>query len=118
MIINLSFAQLHSPLFLSGKNHHEKLYSSAVGLKYDTKEDVLIVFYKNDIAIVPSSNISSMTPIEKRTFLELFKESDLPSGQTLKTNVSHPMKLDIRGAQVEDPTTIIQNPIMTTKKAS
>ncbi len=67
MQIDLEFAELHSPLFLGGKNHQMKLTAgerSGLRLVYDRTEKELLVFFEAQKAeaIVPSSNVSSMTP--------------------------------------------------------
>ncbi len=112
MKINLSFAELHNPLFLNGTNHKQKLYNTAVGLIYDTKEKELYVNFKGAIAIIPSNNVASMTPAPDvmTDYIEMFKGQKL--AQPKQTHVSHASNLDIlkRGAQVSDPTTQVQNP--------
>lgn len=65
MKIELSFAELHNPLFLAGTNLQMKLQpEKRTGLKltYDRAEKELLVEWQGQTAIVPSSNISSMTP--------------------------------------------------------
>ncbi len=67
MKIDLEFAELHSPLFLGGKNHQMKLTAGArtkLQLVYDRAEKELLVFWDEGQheAIVPVSNVSSMTP--------------------------------------------------------
>ena len=65
MKVDLDFAELHTPLFLAGKNWQLKLYAGdKTGLKlaYDRVEKELLVSAKGKIAIVPMSNVASMQP--------------------------------------------------------
>jgi len=109
MKIPVSFAELHNPLFLAGKNHKQKLYGSDLKLIFDDEADKLYVLYNNQIAIVPSTNCSSITPANPEIYFNMFQGLELTKQKS--TNKNHAMKLDIRGAQVSDPTTTIQNPV-------
>ncbi len=63
--IELRFAELHSPLFLAGTNLQMKLdprNRTGLSLVYDRAEKELLVTYNDAMAIVPISNVSSMTP--------------------------------------------------------
>lgn len=63
MVINLEFAELHSPLFLGKKNHGLKLFhKDGMMLQYDRQEKELLAYFGGKTAIIPSSNVSSMTP--------------------------------------------------------
>lgn len=65
MRIELNFAELHNPLFLNGTNLQMKLDPSKrqeLFLIYDRVEKELLVYYKSALAIVPTTNVSSMTP--------------------------------------------------------
>lgn len=65
MKIKLSFAELHTPLFLGGKNFGLKLISKNTtdpDLTYDQSEKELWVEHNKKIAIIPCSNVVSMTP--------------------------------------------------------
>lgn len=67
MKISLCFAELHNALFLNGTNLNLKLdikNRPELSLTYDREEKELLVVYKGVLAIVPSSNVSSMTPID------------------------------------------------------
>jgi hypothetical protein len=112
---DLVFAQLHNPLFLSGKNFKEKLYITGADrvdkMFFDTELKQLLVLYKDSIAVIPESNISSMTPLDAAPFKELF-EKEVIAPRPKKTHTSHPMKLNIPSAQVSDPSTQVQNPPM------
>lgn len=93
MKIDLSFAELHNPLFLAGTNLQMKLQpDKRTGLKlvYDRTEKELLVEWQGQTAIVPSSNISSMTP----------KLADVPT----KAEPAQPNpEMARRTAQVETP---------------
>lgn len=89
--INIKFAELHSALFLAGKNFGLKLDPgkfSGIGLIYDRAEKELLVSWLTQTAIVPSSNIASMT---EGTF------------EPRKANAHHPMIASVSSAQVETP---------------
>ena len=65
MLVPLKHAELHNPLFLSGTNLQMKLDPSkrdGLDLVYDREEKELLVTYKDDTAIIPSSNVASMIP--------------------------------------------------------
>lgn len=69
MKIELCFAELHTPLFLGGTNWGHKLDAmknskGKITLFYDRAEKELIVGAAGRIAIIPTSNVVSMTPIE------------------------------------------------------
>ena len=72
-MLPLKFAQLHTTLFLAGTDHGLKLYGSpgrsktTVSMTYDRLNRELLVFYKGETAIIPSSNVASMTPMESST---------------------------------------------------
>lgn len=106
--IPIAFAELHNPLFLSGKNHKQKLYSSDMRLVFDTDADKLFVCYNDQIAIIPSTNVSSLTPKNPEIFMSMF--ADIKISKSKRTHINHSAKLDMRHAQVSDPSTTIQNP--------
>lgn len=65
--LNLTYAELHAPLFLGGKNHQLKLVAgSEMKLVYDRDEKELLVSWTNHKgtheAIVPLSTVLSMWP--------------------------------------------------------
>jgi hypothetical protein len=74
MKIDLKFAELHTALFMSssggqGVNMGLKLntigglgHKDGVSLTYDRVEKELHVRYKGELAIIPSTNVASMTP--------------------------------------------------------
>ena len=67
MKVELEFAHLHTPLFLKGTNWGEKLKTGHnlkgdLVLAYDREHGELLVSCGTHIAIIPSSNVSSMTP--------------------------------------------------------
>jgi hypothetical protein len=65
MKIDLSFAELHNALFLGQANLQLKLdpkRRSGLVLQYDRDEKELLVYFGGELAIVPASNISSLTP--------------------------------------------------------
>jgi hypothetical protein len=102
--IQLSFAELHNGLFLAGTNHGTKLQitKNNVQLVYDDEAQTLFVKFKNAIAIVPNSNVASMTPINADPFQLYFKPfTEVPVAPI--THVNHPIRANIDHAQVSTP---------------
>lgn len=71
MKIDLKFAELHAPLFLAGKNFGLKLEPGShkhtgMVLVYDRAEKELLVTWMGEEAIVPVSNVATMT-VKERT---------------------------------------------------
>ncbi len=65
MKIEMKLVQLHTNLFLSSTNLLDKLDIKRAGLKlvYDSDEKELIVYFNAEMAIIPMSNVASMTPV-------------------------------------------------------
>lgn len=64
-LIDLKEAKLHDALFLAGTNLQQKLEPSlrkGLVLQYNRKEKELLVTYKDETAILPTTNVASMTP--------------------------------------------------------
>jgi len=86
MRIELEFAELHTALFLGGKNHGLKLHNVRPGdpeLIYDRAEKELWISHNNKVAIIPLSNVVSMTPTIES--LKPQPEAQEPVVQTVKT---------------------------------
>ncbi len=63
--LSLKFCELHNAMFLAGKNFGLKLDpTKIVGLRleYDRKEKELLVYWADEVGIIPSSNIAVMVP--------------------------------------------------------
>ena len=93
--IELSFAELHTSLFLAGTNLGLKLQPTnrQIKLIYNCHRE-LLVFFNNHIAIVPLSNVASMTP---KDMADLDEEAFVPEapkpikpGKPVKAQVSTP----------------------------
>jgi hypothetical protein len=100
MKIKLKFSELHNPLFLAGTNLQLKLDPTkrqGMTLIYDREEKELLVYWNNEVAIIPSSNVSSMTPVDP-TIL-----GTLPKAEVKPQPKPAPTGKPIR-AQVQDPT--------------
>jgi|SRR6185312_17447780 len=68
-MIDLEFAELHSPLFVAGTNLQPKLIpKNRTGLKlqYDRKHQELHVTWNGKTAIVPRENVACMVEVEKK----------------------------------------------------
>lgn len=90
-MIKLEFCELHGPLFLAGKNHGIKLFNKAgVVLEYDRGQKELYVYYNGKTAIIPSSNIASMTPADPSTKPQAEAPAQPPRGK-VQAQVSSPM---------------------------
>lgn len=107
MKLTLEFAELHTPLFLGGKNHGLKLMSKKVGdplLVHDDKKDKLYVLHGGFLAIIPVSNVVSMTPKEPGDLIgelvAIEAEPVAPQVQTKPTGTHQ----KVQSAQVSTPT--------------
>jgi hypothetical protein len=92
MKLELEFAELHTPLFLGGKNFGLKLHSVKPGdpeLIYDQSEKELHVTHNKKMAIIPISNVVSMTPSQGPRIEPVKKEFTAP--KKIKAQVSTPM---------------------------
>lgn len=107
MKIDLEFAELCVPLFLGGKNFSTKLTASTqtlITLIYCRDEKELWVTYNDKTAIIPTSNVVSMTPrneadISKQSVPTLKREqgnrlNKFETNPLAKAQVSSPMDSD------------------------
>ena len=106
-------ARLHAPLFLAGKNHKETLTASAdLQILADDVSGNLLVRYGGEVGIVPEASVVIAVPLDQekynQVFDEAFKGAEIPKPK--RTHIHHAQKLDIKSAQVSDPTTNVQNP--------
>ena len=102
--ISIKYAELHNPLFLGGTNHQTKLDpSKRQGLKltYDRAEKELIVEFNGHVALIPTSNVASLSLSDPADIG--LKVASKPVTEP-KTHVSYPMTAGIDRAQVSDPT--------------
>lgn len=66
MTVDLTFVELHTPLFLAGTNLSNKLDTrgsrkQGLVLRYSENEEMLYVYYNRKMARVPLNNVASMT---------------------------------------------------------
>ena len=117
-VISIVFAELHTPLFLAGKNFGSKLQpnqTSGLTLFYNRKEKELIVVYNGQGAIIPAPSIASMTPADPKD-LGLGVQAEVEKVTTTKAapvqvqapkaapvQKHHPQTSNINKAQVSDP---------------
>src|ERR1017187_6539760 len=83
MLIPLSFAELHNPLFVAGTNMQLKLdpiKRTGLVLVYDRTEKELLVTYNGTLAIVPCSNVASMTPTDPNVLGTVQPKATEPKG--------------------------------------
>lgn len=113
-IIPIELAELHNPLFLAGTNHKNKLVSNLttqIQLRFNLTSKQLYVLFKGKIALIPESNIASLTPFDTDLFMGAFEQTPVELKPQRSTHTHHAMKLDIENrAQVSTPTSTVQNP--------
>lgn len=91
--MKLKFAELHKPLFLAGTNLGEKLDigKRTIELVYDRDHQELQVTYNAQTAIVPVSNVASMTPMSSGALEEQAAPKAIAAPLTpIKAQVSTP----------------------------
>ncbi len=101
MKVELEFAELHSPLFIGGKNHQMKLVAGErtdLKLVYDRAEKELLVTWKDAHAIVPLSNVASMWPAKPVKAVKEEKLAVTAPSQPLKAQASSPTDHVFAGA--------------------
>ncbi len=87
----VKFAELHSPLFLNGKNFGLKLWSKAgLELSYDTKEKELLATYMGEIAHLPSTSVHCYVPGEVAKLEAVSKPVFVPK-KKIQAQASTPM---------------------------
>lgn len=104
MKIDIKTAELHNPLFLGGVNFQMKLdISKRVGttMTYDRVEKELIVTYNGNVAIIPSSNVASMCPVNPAD-VGVAVQAPSRTHKTLSPAIVAPVGK--AKAQVSDPT--------------
>lgn len=97
MIIELEFAEVHSPLFIktgekTGKNLGQKLsgnHHKGLTLAYDREAGELLVTYEGREAIVPMQNVACMWPAAERPAAKPAEEAKAP-GKPIEAQVSTP----------------------------
>lgn len=95
--MKIKYAETVKPIFLqglSGKSKFDILLNRGIKLEYDRKERELTLVYQGNVAIIPSSNIVSMT---------LLNEQDEKKLEAPVTHKNHPMLKGIIKAQVGAP---------------
>ncbi len=107
MKVELEFAELHNPLFLSGTNLQLKLMPDGVKhgraglhIHYDRAEKELIVEFNGKTAIVPATNVSSMTIKEKPA--EVMRAPIMKPAQVLATTPVQDQKASVVSAQITE----------------
>jgi hypothetical protein len=115
-LIDIKFAELHNTLFLAGTNHGQKLDTSRrleLRLAFDESEKRLIVQFNGEVALIPESNVSSMTPRYSKAYLvdkilEDMSAKEAAPNKALRATAKEPeptpaQKAKVK-AQVWDPT--------------
>ena len=98
MKIKLTFAELHTPLFLAGTNLQTKLKPTERGglvLIYDDEREKLLVYWNKQLAVIPHGNVACMHPEDPTIFGEIeegkpAKAPVLKPGKPIKAQVSTP----------------------------
>lgn len=96
--IKLAFVELHSPLFLAGKNFSTKIATEKtnVTLIYDRDEKELHVVYMGKAAIIPFTSVHSMEPVNA-------KDADIDMTPANAIGIEHPVAVGKIKAQVSAP---------------
>ena len=90
--IELKFAELHTALFLCGKNHGMKLDPTkqmGLSLIYDRGEKELLVGWSGQEAIIPLSNVVSMTAGEPKRKPAVVQNAPVRPTAQVSTPTSH-----------------------------
>lgn len=89
-MIPIKRAELHTVLFLGGKNQGLKLENkSGLVMVYDRPEKELIVHFGGEKAILPSSNVASMVEVNPTAKIEVAQKAPQVHGK-IKAQVSTP----------------------------
>lgn len=82
-LVELSYAELHSALFLGGKNHNLKLGDDhgKQRLVYDRTEKELHVIWNGHKGIVPLTNVASMIPRKEAAPIPIEKAIPQPTAR-------------------------------------
>jgi len=95
MKLKISYAELHTGLFLGGTNFGTKLDSSKrtdLKMTYDKEEKELVIEWNGKTAFLPSTSVASYQVFEEKKPEEI-----------RPTHKSHPQKRGIASAQVQTP---------------
>lgn len=108
MLIDVRFAEIHAPLFLSGNdggfNLGMKLDPSkrkGLVLQYDRANKELVVTFNGMKAIVPGSNVASFIPEDRPAAALKVTAEDVRAAQTADTAIPSP--LPTGASQVDTP---------------
>jgi hypothetical protein len=107
MLIELNFAETHSPIFMNGKNLGTKLFpEKTTGLKlwFNEDKDRLEIEYNKVMACTPSSSVLTWIPQNPKDIGHNHPEIK----KRASTHIAHPQTAAIEEAQVEDPTGRVQ----------
>lgn len=108
MKLELSFAELHNPLFLGGTNWGLKLQPNMgskgkLELAYDRVEKELLIKANGKIAIIPTSNVASMTPMPDSLEHKLAHVDEMPINPTVNPAKGKPGPKPKLNAQAATP---------------
>ena len=108
MFVKIAFAELHTPLFLAGKNFGQKLIpNTMIFLSFNTEDKALYVEYQGKVARLPEAAVASLTPVDP-TDLGYQLQNAAVTPPRVVSNVSHPRKTNVsKSAQVSDPTGVL-----------
>lgn len=106
MKLEVTFCELHTPLFMGGTNFGTKLDPTkrqGLVLTYDRDEKELIIEYKGIVSLVPSANAANMVLADPSAIGITAAQPKKIKVATPVTQVTHPMKTGIASAQVSTP---------------
>lgn len=106
MRIDIKNAVVHTPLFILGTNHGEKLGTKfPVTMQYDTQLMCLLVKYRGQVALVPHASVASMDVANVTDIYPLAVGSNQSETNGFKPSSSEsPVCQTQIVAQVENPT--------------
>lgn len=105
-MIEVTFADLHNPIFLAGTNLGQKLdptKRTGLVLNYDNENKRLIVEYNGYVCFTPDSNILTCQPKDASDLKVSVIHKHVPPVEKVKTAGPAPQIADISHAQGETP---------------
>ena len=89
-MIPIKRTELHTALFLGGKNHGLKIEAKAgLSLVYDRAEKELLIEFNGEKAILPSSNVATMVEMSSQAKMTAGSRPPMIMGK-IKAQVSTP----------------------------
>lgn len=105
MKIKCKYAVVHNPLFLAGTNLGDKLGrdgTKSVFMEYDSEEEWLVVCFKGEAGIIPSSNVAFFIPDNQQGYYKQPQDKaalmpQVPEGKPIQAQASDPVRDAVMG---------------------